>query len=586
MDAIPIAAPQPAVLRAVYVRGPLELEAQLVAQVRAPVALRRALARVAGRMMAVHGWERLGSARPSDYAVEQAGISGRELRDLAAVDQALAELPVLDAAFRAGEISWTQLRLLCRVATGEDQEEWLALAARLTARELAREVRAVDRRAREPLGMNPASDDEKRVGVVLRLTPRARARYWSARQVANRVAGHVLSHGAFAELLTAEVLSGVPLDATAEAEGKPACVAECSEISDAGGSAPIPQRRSPSVSPLPPDPEVAALEQGLDEADAFELDRRLRRAVQLEARNHARVASLLLDVIIWGLHRDLGFCSVDAYAEERLAMAPSRARALLRIERAARVCPPLREAFANGRLSWVQAYLLVPLLLEPAAGRYREGWVEHAQLITVRRLGDDVERALALGEFAPPPLEPGAEHGEFDLHPDPAGLQTGAQTRLEKERERLVFNAHPEVAQLFRAVLATVQRRIEQIRGHPCKQSDALEAMLDHALATWRPKKRVQRDYVVFERDGWRCTVPGCTSYRYLHRHHIVFRSHSGSSRRSNLTTLCWWHHRRGIHQHVLRCTGTAPDGLRFELGLRSDDPPLAIYRSGEVRVA
>src|SRR2546427_557677 len=125
MDAIPIAAPQPAVVRAVYVRGPLELEARLVAQVRAPVALRR------------------------------------------------------------------------------------ALAPRLTGRELAREVRAVDRRAREPLGMNPASDDEKRVGVVLRLTPRARARWWSARQVANRVAGHVLSHGAFAEVLTAEVLSGV-----------------------------------------------------------------------------------------------------------------------------------------------------------------------------------------------------------------------------------------------------------------------------------------------------------------------------------------------------------------------------------------
>jgi hypothetical protein len=110
--------------------------------------------------------------------------------------------------------------------------------------------------------------------------------------------------------------------------------------------------------------------------------------------------------------------------------------------------------------------------------------------------------------------------------------------------------------------------------------------MLDHALATWRPKKRVRRDYLVFERDGWRCTAPGCTSYRHLHRHHIVFRSNSGSSKHSNLTTLCWWHHQRGIHQYVLRCTGTAPDGLRFELGLRSDGPPLAVYRSGEVRMS
>src|SRR5206468_8721344 len=137
---------------------------------------------------------------------EQVGISGRELRDLAAVDQALGELPALDAAFCAGEIGWTQLRLLCRVATVEDQQEWLALAARTSADALAREVRAVDRRAREPISIEP-DDDEERVGVVLRLSPRARARWWSARQVASRVAGHALSHGAFAEVLAAEVLS-------------------------------------------------------------------------------------------------------------------------------------------------------------------------------------------------------------------------------------------------------------------------------------------------------------------------------------------------------------------------------------------
>ena len=89
----------------------------------------------------------------------------------------------------------------------------------------------------------------------------------------------------------------------------------------------------------------------------------------------------------------------------------------------------------------------------------------------------------------------------------------------------------------------------------------------------------------MFERDGWRCTAPGCSSYRNLHRHHIVFRSHCGSNASSNLTMLCAWHHQRGIHERVLRCTGVAPDGLRFELGLRADGPPLAVYRSGEVRM-
>ncbi len=526
----PMVAPRPGVRRVAHVNAPLDLESRLVALVHAPLALRRALARIAGRMVAMRAWERLGFARLADYAVERAGISGRELRDLAAVDRVLEDLPALDAAFRAGEISWTQLRLLCRVATPENQLEWLTVAARLSARALAREVRAVDRRAREPIPLDADSDDEARVGVVLRVSPRARARWWSARRVANRVAGHALSHGAFAEVLAAEVFSGIPLDGVCDPEPLAECDEERGESTDSGGPSPSPQRRRPSMASVPLDADVSALERDLESADAFELDRRLRLAVQWEARGLARIASLLDAVVTWGLHRDLGFRSVDSYAEERLGMAASHARALLRIERAAQVCPPLREAFTEGRLSWVQAHALVPLLLEPAAARHREGWVAHAQRVTVRRLGDDVERALALGDFAPPPLEPSAQ--EIDPDADPAGLQTGAITRFEKESERLFFRAAPEVAQLFRAVLASVQRRLERIRGRPCRRSDALEAMLDHALAAWQPEKRTRREHAVFERDGWRCTVPGCTTYRNLQQHHVVFRSSAAAGTR------------------------------------------------------
>jgi len=97
----------------------------------------------------------------------------------------------------------------------------------------------------------------------------------------------------------------------------------------------------------------------------------------------------------------IGYSSLDAYAEERLGMAPSRARALLRIARAASECPPLRKAFATGRLSWVQAHALVPLLLEPASARHRRAWVRHAERVSVRRLSDDIESALGHGRFAP-----------------------------------------------------------------------------------------------------------------------------------------------------------------------------------------
>ncbi len=125
-----------------------DFEASLVAQARAPVALRRALARVAGRMVATRGWERLGFARLADYAVERAGVSARELRDLALVDGALGELRWLEAAYLSGEIGWTPLRLLCRVATVADQQEWLALAGQLAAaRSRARFARWIGARA-------------------------------------------------------------------------------------------------------------------------------------------------------------------------------------------------------------------------------------------------------------------------------------------------------------------------------------------------------------------------------------------------------------------------------------------------------
>jgi hypothetical protein len=47
---------------------------------------------------------------------------------------------------------------------------------------------------------------------------------------------------------------------------------------------------------------------------------------------------------------------------------------------------------------------------------------------------------------------------------------------------------------------------------------EALDAMLEHAFETWElANAELQREHRVFERDDWRCTFPGCTSYGNLH---------------------------------------------------------------------
>jgi hypothetical protein len=107
--------------------------------------------------------------------------------------------------------------------------------------------------------------------------------------------------------------------------------------------------------------------------------------------------------------------------------------------------------------------------------------------------------------------------------------------------------------------------------------------MLDHVLACWSVDAKAARRHRVFERDGWRCAVPGCTSMQNLHDHHIRFRSAGGSNEPANRVTLCAFHHLRGVHAGRLRCVGRAPDRITWELGLRPGRAPLVAYRAGDV---
>ena len=325
---------------------------------------------------------------------------------------------------------------------------------------------------------------------------------------------------------------------------------------------------------MDPAPFLRSLADGLGEADPFELDARLRRAVRLEQRLCAEMGPLLLELAQRRAYRTVGCPSLDVFAREGLGISPRKAQALLRLERACVLSPALGEAWRAARLSWRQAHVLVPLFVLEESAPWHAAWVARAQRVTVRRLEDDVDRAIASGCLDPEAKAAALPDPHTGAHPTgPAGPTTPYS----------IFGCPRDVARLFRAVLATVQRRIERHTGRPASESEAFGAMLDHALESWGAHTKVPPEHRVFARDGWRCTAPGCTSYRNLHDHHIRFRSAGGSDDLSNRTTLCAWHHLRGVHAGVVRCTGQAPHGLRFELGVRIGKPPLASYRSGEV---
>ncbi|HET6682288.1 MAG TPA: DUF222 domain-containing protein [Gaiella sp.] len=73
------------------------------------------------------------------------GITGREAREYLRVAEALHELPATRAAFSRGELTFTKVRALTRVATATSEERLLELAGALTASQLERALRVYRR---------------------------------------------------------------------------------------------------------------------------------------------------------------------------------------------------------------------------------------------------------------------------------------------------------------------------------------------------------------------------------------------------------------------------------------------------------
>jgi hypothetical protein len=181
---------------------------------------------------------------------------------------------------------------------------------------------------------------------------------------------------------------------------------------------------------------------------------------------------------------------------------------------------------------------------------------------------------LARAEHRAPPVASAFREGRITLLQAESLLRSGGDVaqaervtlrRLpEAEPARVDFVAPRSVARLFLAMLVRM---------------GGLGAMLEHAISTWLEAGEQFRDYADFERDDFRCTVPACSARRNLQSHHLRFQSAGGADEPWNRTTLCAFHHRRGLHLGELRIRGRAPEDLVYELGF-------GIFRSGDVRIA
>jgi hypothetical protein len=519
----------------------------LTGRARSTGALRAGLCRVASDLVAVRGWERLGFARAADYASERLGVSGRELHELAHVGERMRALPELEAALRWGRLSFSKVRLIARVADADTVERWISRAEQRPCDRLAKRVRRVDGRSSDDIEVATQGPS----AVTLRCTAEARGRWSQLRRAASRVAGRDVTPGEALEMLTAEVLSAIDLEVEPEATGEPA------------------------APPAPPRPMPRRRHEGLD---PWELDERLRVLFRKEQQGEAEIGPLLRYVRRRRVYRALEYATLAAYVQDELGMSVRKAQMLLRIERVAPLCEEFERSYRSGELSWAKADVLAPILERDTLGRWHRAWVEHALGVTVRRLRDDVERACELLDTDP---ERWQQTGGLQDPPED-GAQTCAKPDDPEESQEIRVWVGAEVQALFWAAIHSVRRRVERSTGRLPTPGEAFALMLEHTSVAWGVDASVSRALRIFERDDWRCAVPGCSSRRNLQAHHIVFRALGGADADCNLITLCAFHHLRGVHGGSLRVTGEAPGHIRFALGIRGHARPVAVYESGD----
>ena len=318
------------------------------------------------------------------------------------------------------------------------------------------------------------------------------------------------------------------------------------------------------------------------------------------------------------------FCSFSHYVSERLGISSRVAQRLIRLDRHGWEHPQLADSYQRGELSLLKAEMLLRVVrLSIVDDRAERAWVEYAGQVTFQRLTEAVqwaERLCTVSRSAwnrPACLPPSDSD---NLRPSIEGVEAGAggpegaapmfvsgggggdsasgfppspmfvaevdgssRTVDAAMIRRLGLSPHAasfidEIPSCDRSFWLTEEERevldralaaVMVIRGPAWPRWACLNDLLDHFLHVYDAEefRALRRKYPLFDRDGWRCQVPGCEAHGALHLHHIVFRSRGGGDDPGNLTTLCDSHH-LSLHRGWIRCRGRAPHELYWELGV------------------
>jgi hypothetical protein len=447
-----------------------------------------------------------------DYAREELGINASTAVKMARLARRLRERPLLREAVRRGELSARKAEIVAPVAVGDDQVQWILRAKPETVRSLKVRVKAP-----------PEPDDEEWVNLRAEVSPEK----WPVLDEGLRVSGVVI--GATATKMQRvntwgqEYLSSRPAPADEHADD--ILFAPEDELEPLKEL--LEQENQQWAGLATVEPVKASEFSG--EIDPWRIHEELKGLAEKRTRwdeVFGHVAMLFKRSRAW---EPLGFASFGHYCEERLGMAERTVAQRVALERSLYRIPLLRRALREKRISYEKARTIA----RHAEGDEVQGWIEKAETMTcveLRRAMQDKDEAqmCARGTF----------------------------------RVWMPVSVAEVVKAAFRAARAAAKRWLSA--------GECLVTLAEHFIETWRAQLKqantLQRR--IRARDRHFCQVPGC-SRAAVHAHHIKARSQGGSDDPSNLISLCAAHHLHGIHGGRMRVTGSAPDKLAWEFGLR-----------------
>ncbi len=285
------------------------------------------------------------------------------------------------------------------------------------------------------------------------------------------------------------------------------------------------------------------------------------------------------------LYRELGYGSLQQYAQQALGFSQAKTYQFLRLADALTELPKLREATASGEVGWTKARAVASV----ATPRTEARWVREASSSSRRQLEQQVKQvrqhvrqrvrqhAVASNQQATLPMAPPEVPAAVDEVPVSLTLR---MTSLQRARfEAMVEKARKQGQAGSREELLLAA--LEDMVAGPAEHSDCTRVhsgtpyqivihkcvecgkMTVPTTAGERPLSRGEAEAVscdarvlesgqrnratiapavrreVLARDGHRCQMPGCRHTRFLEVHHKVPRAAGGSNRPENLITMC-----------------------------------------------